>query len=103
MPPQIVVTTKVQVAFTVSDPDRTDGLTYTDALYYDTGSVPSNAVVRQAGLARYQVWRSALDAPHPRPPRAERLKALKEARDAAVAQATSAESELNAELNSQEA
>lgn len=102
MPPQISVTTKVQIAFTVSDPDRKDGLSYNDALYYETGQVPSNAVVRQAGLARYQAWRAALDAPHPRPPRAERLKALKEARDAAVAQAASAEAELTAELNSQE-
>lgn len=97
MPPQITTTTRVQVSFTVSDPDRADGLSFTDALYFDTGQVPSNSVLRSMGLTRYQAWRTAVDTRPPRLPRAERLRLAQEAKDAALAQATSAADQLAAE------
>lgn len=103
MPPQVTVATQVQVLFTVTDPDRPDGLTYTDALYYPVGGVPANAVVRAAAVTRYQAWRAALDAPRPHIPKAERLRLAQEARDNALAQQAAAAAALEAEEASQEA
>lgn len=74
MAAQVSVTSQVQVVFTVTDPDRPDGVSFTDALYYPVGQVPSNAAVRTAALARYQAWRATLDSHPPRPPRAERIR-----------------------------
>jgi hypothetical protein len=86
VPLQVTSTTRVQITFTASDPDRPDGLTYSDALYYPMGQVPANALVRAAAVARYQAWRAAQDLPRPRLPRAERLRLATEAKDAAIAQ-----------------
>ncbi len=99
---QITTNTRVQVSFTVTDPERNDGISFTDALYYPVGQVPAAAVVRADGLARYQAWRVALESRPPRPPKSERIKALADQRDAAISQAAQAEMALLAEQNSQE-
>lgn len=100
MAAQVSVTSQVQVVFTVTDPDRPDGVSFTDALYYPVGQVPSNAAVRTAALARYQAWRATLDSRPPRPPRAERIRLAVEARDAVAAQVAVAEMALATELGS---
>lgn len=102
MAAQVTSQSRVQVMFTVTDPERPDGLSFTDALYYPVGGVPANAVVRAAAVDRYQAWRAVIDAPRPRLPRAERIRLAREARDALLAQQAAAQALLDAEEASQE-
>ena len=94
MPPQVTTTLTVQVSFTVTDPDRADGLSFTDALYYPVGQVPAAAVIRTAAVARYVAWRAITDTRPPPLTRAQRLQAAQDAAAAADAAQQAADAAL---------